>query len=102
MKNGQDRFGMPEENLIAAKRWMNKKRRNKYPFNIYVPTREEVATLSLEELRTILIGWMCHSPIEIVPSRTQIKEVRTALLNRGVPDQFNNLIEMCSNYVSYS
>ena len=102
MKNGQDRFGMPEENIIAAKKWLGKKGKKKYPFHAYVPTRKDVASLPPEELKTILVGWMCHSPTEIIPSRTQIEEVRTALLHRDDADGLADLIKMCSHYISYS
>jgi hypothetical protein len=102
VKNDQDRFGMPEENIFAARKWMDKKRKNKYPIHIYVPTRKEVATLPPDELKPILVGWMCHSPTEIIPSRTQIEEVRTALLCRNDADRLADLIKMCSHYISYS
>lgn len=102
MNNGQDRFGMPEENLIAAQKWKDKKKKKKYPFHVYVPTRKEVATLPPEELKVILVGWMCHCPIEITPSHIQIAEVRAALLNRDDVDRLIALIAMCTNYICSS
>lgn len=101
MKNGQDHFGIPNENLMAAKKWKDKKKK-KYPFYLYVPTRKEVSTLPLDELKTILVGWMCHSPTEIIPSRYQIEEVRLALVSRKDADKLADLIKMCMNYIAYS
>jgi hypothetical protein len=102
VKNGQDRFGVPEENLVAATKWLGKKKTKKSAFYVFVPTRKDVATLPPDELTTVLVGWMCHSPIEIIPSRTQIAEVRTALLNRDDTDRLFDLIKMCTNYINYS
>lgn len=101
MNNGQDRFGVPEENLAAVQKWKDKKK-NKSPYHVYVPTRKEVAKMAPDELKPILVGWMCHSAIEIVPSRTQIEEVRVALLNRDDADEFVDLLNMCKNYIAYS
>ena len=101
MKNGEDHFGVPEENLILSKKWKDKQK-NKHPFHIYVPKRKEVATLSIAELKPILVGWMCSSPIAIIPSRTQIDEVRTALLKRSDANQLTELIDMCSKYINHS
>jgi hypothetical protein len=101
MKNLHDRFGVPEENLQALFKWKGKKRK-RYPFHLYVPTRKEVATLSPAELKSILTGWMCHSPVEIIPSRSQIAEVRSVLLERKDSAAFTELLEMCRNYISYS
>lgn len=102
MKNGQDRFGMPDENISAALKWVGKKGKKKYPFHVFVPTRKDVATLPAKALKVILIGWMCHSPTEIIPSRIQIEEVRTVLLHRDDAAELADLIKMCSHYVSYS
>ena len=102
MKNSEDHFGVPKENFILKKKWKNKKTKEKYLFFVYVPTRKEVATLRPEELTPILLKWMCHSPIEIIPSRTQIAEVRTALLIRDDVNLFTDLIKICENYIFYS
>ena len=101
MKNVEDHFGVPEENLIASKKWKDKKKK-KHPFHIYVPTRKEVATLLLVELKPILVGWMCHSPTEIIPSRTQIDEVRIALIKRKDANELTELIEICTKYINHS
>ena len=101
MIHDQDRFGVPAENLAAVQKWKGKKRK-KSLFHLYVPTRKEVAKMAPDELKAILVGWMCRSPIEIVPSRTQIDEVRVALLKRADADQFIDLLKMCKNYIAYS
>lgn len=101
MKNLHDRFGVPEENLQALLKWKGKKRK-RYPFHLYVPTRKEVATLAPSELKGILTGWMCHSPVEITPSRSPIRDVQTILMARTDAEHFTDLVEMCRNYISYS
>ncbi len=101
MKNLHDRFGVPDENLQALLKWKGKKRKC-YPFHLYVPTRKEVANLTPAELKDILTGWMCHSPVEIIPSRSQIAEVRSILMERKDVGNFTDLVEMCRNYISYS
>lgn len=101
MRNLNDRFGTPEENLKAARKWEGKKSRQ-YPFHVYVPTRKEVAILAPAELRAILTGWMCHSPIEIIPSRSQITDVRAILLERKDAEELHDILEMCRNYILYT
>ena len=101
MRNLYDRFGIPEENLRALAKWKVKKLK-RYPFHLYVPTRKEVATLPPAELTPILVGWMCRSPVEIIPSRSQIIEVRSILVERRDSESLAGLIEMCRNYIFYS
>lgn len=102
MKNQQEHFGVPAENIAAAGKWKGKKQKKHYPFHLYVPTRKEVASLPPIELKAILVGWMCHSPLEIIPSRSQIEEVRFVLINRKDAAKLVEVIEMCRNYISYS
>lgn len=102
MKNGHDRFGVPDENIIAARKWIKKIGNKNQLFHVDVPTRQEVATLPAEALATILVGWMCNSPTAIIPSRTQIEEVRILLQHRGDADGVADLITMCSRYIAYS
>jgi len=98
MKNNQqDRFGMPDSSIKAAEKAA--KRQKKYHFHFYVPTRKEVATLSRDTLAPLLIGWMCNSVMEIIPSRTQILEVMDILRNRRDAAQFSQLVNMCHNYI---
>ena len=97
MKSSHDRFGIPEENLRAAEQ--SAKKQKEYLPHVYVPTRREVATLKTEKLTKILIGWMCKSPTEIIPSRSQITEVRNILLNREDASQLSSLITMCNYYI---
>ena len=101
MTNLYDHFGVPEENLRALAKWKGKKLK-RYPYHMYVPTRKEVATLPSAELTPILVGWMCHSPIEIIPSRSQITEVCSILVERRDSESLAGLIDMCRNYISYS
>lgn len=98
MRNEQesDRFGVPLSNVLAAENWC--KTYDKKP--CYVPTRKEVANLPPKKITAVLIAWMCDCPTEIIPSRSQIAEVKTVLLARQDADQLSALITMCNNYIS--
>ncbi|AZP14562.1 hypothetical protein EJN92_13560 [Undibacterium parvum] len=71
-----------------------------YKVHSYVPSRKEVASLNIKELTEILTGWMCNSPTEIIPSRTQIAEVKDILLTRPDLSQLTGLITMCNYYIN--
>lgn len=98
MVEGDDCFGTPSENIQAALKWADKYRK-KYQFHTRVPTRQEVATLPVGELTALMIGWMEHSAIEIIPSRMQIALARETLKARPDRQALQSLIEKCSNYV---
>ncbi|MFZ6654022.1 hypothetical protein [Undibacterium sp. TJN19] len=98
MQRGHERFGVPEENLNAAKKWAEKQ--NTEISHCYVPTRNEVAKLSSQKITKILVNWMCHSPVEIIPSRSQIVEVRDILLAREDARNLSNVITMCNYYIA--
>lgn len=98
MKRAFDRFGGPEENIRAAKEAAG--RQSLHVLHCHVPTRKEVTTLPAKELTEMLTGWMCHSPIEIVPSRSQIIEVKLVLLSRTDAAELSRLIGMCENYIN--
>ncbi len=98
MPSNVDRFGVPEENLLAAKKWVGKQSNKQ--FQSYVPTRREVASLGNKKITSILVDWMCRSPVEIIPSRTQIMEVRDILLARADAKQLSGLITMCNYYIN--
>ncbi|MFZ6780441.1 hypothetical protein ACO0LD_26725 [Undibacterium sp. Ji83W] len=98
MRRGNERFGVPKENLRAAKKWAEKQ--NIQAFQCYVPTRTEVANLSRQKITKILVNWMCHSPVEIIPSRSQIIEVRDILLSHEDVDTLSNVITMCNYYIA--
>ena len=93
-----DRFGVPEENIRAAEESV--KRQTLYDLHGYVPTRKEVATLAAIDITEILTGWMCRSPIEIVPSRSQIIEVKMVLLTRPDVSELSRLVRTCDNYIN--
>lgn len=93
-----DRFGIPVENIKAAERWATKQR-GKYQYHTRVPTRKEVSTLSPQELAPLLIGWMVHSPTEIIPSRVQVELVLELLNQRRDVADLSNLVAMCQNYI---
>ncbi|WP_222619236.1 hypothetical protein [Undibacterium hunanense] len=98
MLSNEDRFGIPEENLLAAKKWVD--RQSNKQFQSYVPTRREVANLATKKITSILVDWMCRSPVEIIPSRTQIIEVRDILSARADAKQLTGLITMCNYYIN--
>lgn len=49
---------------------------------MYVPIRNEVATLSAAELLPIVVDWMWESPSELSPNNDQISDLRAILLAR--------------------
>ena len=95
--NDYEHFGIPDGNLRAAEKAGERKRR--HPYHTHVPTRNEVATLEPIALRSLLTGWMCHAATEIIPSRTQIFEVREILLTRVDTLDLAGLIAMCDCYI---
>ncbi|MRV70354.1 hypothetical protein GJ700_01290 [Duganella sp. FT92W] len=97
-----DRFGVPAENIQAAERRNTDYKPQRTPINLRVPTRKEVRQLPRDELAPLLIGWMEHSPIEIVPSRGQIQLVIEVLQQRPDVADVAPLINMCRNYSSDS
>lgn len=92
-----DRFGVPDLNIQAAIKSATKQ--SKYSIHTYVPTRKEVANLKPDQLSPILIGWMSHGAIEIIPSRHQIMEVKDILSQREDAHLFSQLIAMCTHYI---
>ena len=97
MRHAEERFGIPEENVLAANKRAEKQSREA---PIYVPTRKEVAKLGCKKITAILIDWMCRSPTEIIPSRTQIMEVRDILLAREDAAKLSGIITMCNYYIN--
>lgn len=98
MVEGADYFGTPPENMQAALNRADKYRK-KHQFHTKVPTRKEVATLPVGQLTALLVGWMEHSAIEIIPSRMQIALARETLQARPDRQALQSLIEKCGNYV---
>ncbi|MFZ6849125.1 hypothetical protein [Undibacterium sp. RuRC25W] len=96
-RSWEDRFGASDSSIRAAQKAAKKQK--KYRFHCYVPTRKEVATLSAELLSPLLIGWMCNSAMEVMPSTTQILDVIDILGQRQDATQFSRLVSMCHNYV---
>ncbi|MYM73887.1 hypothetical protein GTP56_16990 [Duganella sp. FT134W] len=99
MQEDFERFGIPSENIEAAQKWA-KKQRKKYEYHTHVPTRKEVLNLSITQLTPLLVGWMVHSPIEIVPSRIQVEQVIELLQQRDDRDASRKLLDMCRHYVN--
>lgn len=98
MKFADEHFGVPMENRISA--IVSATRLRKRSYHSYVPTRSDVASLSYDDLSPLLINWMTRSSIEIVPSRSQIAEVRKVLEAREDATAFKDLIETCDCYIS--
>lgn len=93
-----EQFGIPPENVQAAKKWADKQRK-KYRYHTDVPTRKQVRSLPPAELTQMLIGWMVHSPVEIIPSRVQIALVVEVLLQRDDKSLLTDLLAMCRHYI---
>ncbi|WP_426107573.1 hypothetical protein [Massilia sp. TSP1-1-2] len=64
-----------------------------------VPTRKEVRTLPVKDLRAMLIAWMVHSPAELVPTSGQIHAVLDILLQRDDARALGELQTLCRNYI---
>lgn len=92
----QDRFGVPKENILAAKRAVKKYRNVK--LTCYVPTRKEILESDPSTLSDILISWMCNSPLEIIPSTFQVNEVLALLQQRQDLEEVYSLVRMCQQY----
>lgn len=69
-------------------------------FSATISNRKEVANLGHKKITSILVDWVCHSPIEIIPSRSQIIEVRDILLAREDARDLSNVITMCNYYIA--
>jgi hypothetical protein len=86
-------FGVPAENIAAARRHPKDRRSQA------IPTRKQVASLPPQELMPILIEWMETSLTEIIPSRGQIALVKEVLVTRPDAAQIAALIAMCTNFI---
>lgn len=100
MTDPDDRFGMPDSAFQAA--------RESHGLNspvlragMYVPTRQEVATLSAAKLLPIVIDWMWESPSELIPNNDQVADLRAILLARPDATQLEvrELIVACEDYL---
>ncbi|WP_083831035.1 hypothetical protein [Herbaspirillum lusitanum] len=94
--DADDRFGVPDEAFSAA--FSSHGNSQVFRAGTYVPTRNEVATLSVERLTMYLIEWLYESPSELIPTRAQIEEVKTILQARPDAESFSQLIRTCSSY----
>lgn len=92
----QERFGVPKENLLAAKRAIQKYRN--LELTCYVPTRREILDSNKAKLEEVLISWLCKSPIEIIPSPYQVNEVLALLAQRSDYHELSALEQMCRHY----
>lgn len=93
-----EHFGIPTENIRAAEKWADK-RHKKYHYHIEVPTRKQVRKLPPTQLTQLLVGWMVHSPVEIIPSRTQIELVVEVMRQRNDVGALQDVLKMCRNYI---
>ncbi|WP_236585391.1 hypothetical protein [Dyella sp. EPa41] len=95
-----DRFGMPQSAFEAA-RDSHGRDSPVYRVGMYVPTRGEVASLPVEDLRVILIDWMWECPSELIPNNDQISAVRSILAKRSDASdpRVVQLISECDSYL---
>ncbi|MFZ6813386.1 hypothetical protein ACO0K3_02885 [Undibacterium sp. Rencai35W] len=98
MSENYKRFGIPKQNLDAAQK--AKKNQKNANYCCYVPTRDQVANADIDIIKKLLVDWMCHSPTELIPSKTQIAEVRAILMARSDASSLSGLLTMCSYYIS--
>lgn len=95
--NGEpDFFGVPEENMLAAKR---RQPVGRLAADATVPSRWEIANLPPTELTKVLLTWMEHSATEIIPSRGQIALVKEVLVARKDVADLVDVISMCTHYI---
>lgn len=99
MQEDFDHFGIPRENIRAAEKWAAKHRK-RYRYHTRVPTRKEVLGLPPEELTSVLVGWMVHSPPEIIPSGFQVELVLELLEQRGDAEKLSSLVKMCRHFAA--
>lgn len=99
MQKYSEHFGVSTENIELAQK-SAKIYERKFEFHTFVPTRKEVLSLPIAQLTPLLVGWMIHSPAEILPSCNQIEQVIEILEQRDKRPALNRLIEMCRYYVS--
>lgn len=102
MKNDPyDRFGTPDEAFIAA-RQSHGESNPLVRMGMYVPTRHEVATMAPRDLLEVLDLWIWESPIELIPRREQIVQVREVLVSR--PDAqdtaVQEVLDLVDDYLS--
>ncbi|MDY7579292.1 hypothetical protein RGU70_13295 [Herbaspirillum sp. RTI4] len=95
--NANERFGFTENDFLAA----IKSHGNSgiLRSGTYIPTRQEVETLSVDELDEYLNGWMWESPNELIPRREQIADVQKIIESRSDAEIFSHLIAECRSYV---
>lgn len=98
--SSNDRFGVTERQVEAAIE-SHGKNNPAYRMGMYVPTRQEVATMPIDELSILLDLWMWESPSELIPSRAQIAEVRRVVAERpdaSTPEGLALLTD-CDRYI---
>ncbi|MFZ6676074.1 hypothetical protein [Undibacterium sp. Xuan67W] len=94
MSENYKRFGTPKQNLDAAQK--AKKNQKNPNYCSYVPTRDQVANADIDIVKKPLVDWMCHSPTELIQSKTQIPEVQAILLARSDASSLSGILTMCS------
>jgi len=92
-----EHFEMPFEDILEANKKV--KKRNHQNLSSCVPSRKDILELEKEKLSDVLITWMCHSPLEIIPSIFQISEVLYLLEQRPDRNDITSLINMCKQYI---
>lgn len=80
MTDNHDRFGIPDQRIIAVIR----AHRGIWRDGCYVPTRAEVASAPANLLWGWLLGWWHESPTELIPDDQQVAEAIAIL--RARPD----------------
>ena len=101
MSELDDRFGMSESAFDAARRSHgvdNPTLRS----GMYVPTRREVMQQPAAWLSPVLIDWLWECPTELIPSNTQITEVKALLLARSDANApaIAALVAECDDFLS--
>lgn len=96
MNGAPDFFGVPEENIDAARL---RKAAGRHRGHVAVPSRQEIATLSPTLLKEVLLNWMELGATEIIPSRGQIALVKEVLVAREDVSELRDAITMCTYFI---
>ena len=100
MAHPDDRFGLPDSAFLTATD-SHGTGNAVLRLGMDVPAYHEIASMPADTLHTLLIDWLWESPSELIPSNTQIAQVRALLLERpdaADPDVQRLVIE-CDAYL---
>jgi hypothetical protein len=87
--NPMNRFGYTKTQLLAYS--CDYRDRSKVDF--YIPTRNDVFSMPIQELQPILVRWFTAAPETLVPTEKQKRTVVSLLKQRKDRDQISGQIQ---------